>query len=417
MSERDSENQTERQRDERWLTLGVGSVGVTSFLSDSGHEMVTSVLPSFITTILGGSAAWLGVIEGFSDAITGVTKVVGGPLADNREWRARTASGGYLVTAIATAAIGFTAAIWQAGILRAVAWAARGFRSPARDSMLASLASPRSFGRAFGVERAGDNLGAVVGPLLAGLLVAWIGIRQTIWLSIVPGLLAAVAITIAARQARRAVRAGPAQARGRLIDGYRRLRGTGLARTLVPSALFEAGNLAATLLILRGNGQLIAIGMSPAVAVGLTTLLYAAHNAAAALISPVAGAAIDRLGPRRVLATGAFAYLLAYVGFATIGSAWWLLVLFVLSGCGIGFAETAQSAIVAHAVPDVNRGSGFGVLGLVQAAGDLVATVVGGILFTLVSPAACFIYAAVWMAASLLASLVKPGNTARVRRG
>lgn len=417
MPERKSDKQADDQRDERWLTLGVGSIGATSLLSDSGHEMVTAVLPSFITTVLGGSAAWLGVIEGFSDAITGVTKVVGGPLADNREWRARTASGGYLVTAIATAAIGFTVAIWQAGMLRAVAWAARGFRSPARDSMLASLASPRSFGRAFGVERAGDNLGAVVGPLLAGLLVAWIGIRPTIWLSIVPGLLAAVAITIAARQARRVVRAEPGQARGRLIEGYRRLRGTGLARALVPSALFEAGNLAATLLILRGNGQLMAGGMSPAAAVGLTTLLYAAHNAAAALISPVAGAAIDRVGPRRVLATGAFAYLLAYVGFATFGSAWWLLVLFVLSGCGIGFAETAQSVIVAHAVPDVNRGSGFGVLGLVQAAGDLVATVIGGILFTLVSPAACFIYAAAWMAASLLASLVVPRNANRIRHG
>lgn len=386
------------------MNLGIGSVGATSFLSDSGHEMVTAVLPSFITTVLGGSAAWLGVIEGFSDALTGVTKVVGGPLADDPRRRRNAASGGYLVTAIATAAIGLTVAVWQAGILRGFAWAARGFRSPARDAVLASLATPRSYGRAFGVERAGDNLGAVVGPLLAGGFVAWIGIRPTIMLSVVPGLLAAAAITIAARQARRITRQDVA-VRQSLLAGYRRLRGSGLARAVAPAAFFEAGNLAATLLILRGNQLLIADGMGAAAAVGLTTLLYAVHNAVAAAVSLVAGSAVDRFGPRRVLAAGALVYVVAYVGFAVLGTGWSLLPLFLLSGCGIGFAETAQSAIVACALPDEQRGSGYGVLGLVQAGGDLVATVVGGILYTVVSPVACFVYAAAWMALSLITAL------------
>jgi len=386
------------------LNLGIGSVGATCFLSDSGHEMVTAVLPSFITTVLGGSAAWLGIIEGLSDALTGVTKVIGGPLADDPRRRRDAARGGYIVTAIATAAIGLTAAVWQAGVLRGFAWAARGFRSPARDAMLASLASTRSYGRAFGVERTGDNLGAVVGPLLAGLFVAWIGIRPTILLSIVPGLMAAAAITIAARQTRHVVLQG-SPVRQSLLAGYRRLHGSGLARALVPAAFFEAGNLAATLLILRGNQLLVADGLSAAAAVGLTTLLYAAHNGIAAAISLVAGSAVDRFGPRLVLATGALAYVLAYIGFAMSARGWALLLLFVISGCGIGFAETAQSAIVARALPDAQRGSGFGVLGLVQAGGDLVATVVGGILYTVVSPLACFVYAAAWMTLSLIAAL------------
>ena len=163
-----------------WLTRGVFSIGAASFFSDAGHEITTSVLPSFLTVTLRSSAGVLGVIEGVSDALVGVMKLVGGALANDETRRTRMARGGYLVTAAATGAIGATTAVWQAGLLRALAWAARGVRSPARDALLASLAPREAYGRAFGPERAGDNLGAVAGPLLAALLVSMIGIRTTI---------------------------------------------------------------------------------------------------------------------------------------------------------------------------------------------------------------------------------------------
>lgn len=387
--------------DERWLTLGVGSVGATSFLSDTGHEMVTAILPSFLTTVLGGSAAVLGIIDGVSDALTGVTKLVGGPLADDPARRPAMARGGYVTTALATAAIGLAMAVWQVGVLRGISWAARGFRSPARDSMLASLAPTKAFGRAFGVERVGDNFGAVIGPLLAGLLVGWIGMRPTIWISVIPGLLAAAAITVAARQVRRG-RPNGEKLHTRLFAHYGQLRGTGIVRALIPAALFEGGNLAATLLILRANELLVAGGVPLAAAIGLTTVLYAAHNAAAAGMSAVAGSLVDRIGPRGVLAGGAAVYVIAYAGFAAGPLTWWgILIFFVLGGCGIGLAETAESALVARALPDNLRGTGFGLLGVVQAGGDLTATVVGGILYTVISPVACFVYAAAWMALSV----------------
>lgn len=156
----------------QWLTRGVASVGLTSFFSDAGHEITTSVLPSFVTVTLRSSAGALGVIEGISDALTGVAKLFAGPIANGERLRLRMASGGYLVTAAATGAVGLAATVWQAGLLRATAWTARGVRSPARDAMLASLAPHDAYGRAFGLERAGDNLGAVAGPLLAAGLVA-----------------------------------------------------------------------------------------------------------------------------------------------------------------------------------------------------------------------------------------------------
>src|SRR6266511_514046 len=128
---------------ERWLTPGVGGIGVASFFSDAGHEITTAVLPSFLTATLHGSAGALGLIEGISDALTGVMKLVGGPLANDPARRGRLASGGYLGTALATGAIGLATSVWQAGALRALAWTSRGLRSPG-PRQPARLAGPTS---------------------------------------------------------------------------------------------------------------------------------------------------------------------------------------------------------------------------------------------------------------------------------
>ena len=198
----------------RWLSRGVVSVGLASFFSDSGHEIATAILPSFLTVTLRASAGTLGVIEGISDALIGVAKLAAGPRANDPNLRTGLARGGYLGTAFATGAIGLAASPWQAGVLRALAWVSRGTRTPARDTLLASLAPERAYGRAFGLERAGDNLGAVVGPLLAAVLVARFGTRPAIWFATIPGVFAAVAISVAVRESRK-VRspAEPARAR------------------------------------------------------------------------------------------------------------------------------------------------------------------------------------------------------------
>lgn len=388
---------------ERWLTAGVGSVGAASFFSDSGHEITTSVLPTFLTSTLHTSAAGLGLIEGISDALQGVMKLIGGPLANDPSRRARLAGGGYLGMAAATGMIGLAGAVWQAGVLRAAAWLSRGLRTPARDSLLSSLAPPHAFGRAFGVERFGDNLGAVAGPLLAAGLVAWLGIRPAMYLAAVPTAFAAVAILAAAREARRRGLTGQGRTRARLH--LRELRGAGVGRPLVPIALFELGNMATTMLILRATQLLHTGGRSAAAAASLAILIYAGHNVFASAVALAGGHWIDRAGPRVVFATGSALYVLAYAGFAVSWHSWVpLLISFALAGSGIGLAETAESALFAHLLPDSLRGSGFGLLGGVQAFGDFGSTALVGLLYAAVSPAVGFIYAAGLMAASLFAS-------------
>jgi MFS family permease len=396
--------------DGKWLTRGVGAVGATSFFSDASHEVTTSVLPTFLTGTLGASAAALGVVDGISDALIGVMKLAGGPLANDPDRRGRIASGGYLATALATGAVGVAATVWQAGIFRALAWMSRGVRSPSRDALLASLIPDSARGRAFGLERAGDNLGAVVGPLLAAALVAWVGIRPTLCLAAIPGIFAAVAILIAAREARRRNKAGD-QVVGRRFD-FGALRDAGMLRALLPVALFEFGNVATTLLILRSTQLLTSPERTLTAATSLAILIYAGHNLVATVASLAAGRWYDRAGPRAVFATGAAVYVIGYLVFAAGAHSAPVIALgFALAGAGIGLAEPTQSAVVSQLLPDRLRGTGFGVLGAVQAAGDLMATVVAGVLYTMASPAIAFGYAAVWMAFAVLASgMLRPAR-------
>ncbi|MFT4083295.1 MAG: MFS transporter [Nocardioides sp.] len=389
--------------DRPWLSTGVLSVGLASLGSDSGHEMTTSLLPTFLSSTLHAGPGALGVIEGVSDALVGLSKLAGGPLSTSPARRGRLASGGYLATAVATGLIGLVTAVWQVAVLRALAWTSRGLRSPARDAMLMSLVDRSAYGRASGVERAGDNLGALIGPLLAAGLVGLIGVRHTLVLAAVPGLLAALAITAAAREAGRVVSA-PA-GREALSFHVGELRRAGLLRVLIAPGLFELGNLATTLLILRATDLLQSDGHSPSTATTIAILLYAGHNALAALSSVVAGFAADRFGPRLVFGVGSGAYVAAYALFAPTRHEIWLIALaFCLAGVGIGCAETAESTMVARALPDRLRGNGFGFLGLIQSFGDLGATLVAGLIWSLVSPTAAFVYAAGWMVLAVAAT-------------
>ena len=189
--------------EQNWLTPGVRGIGAASLLADIGHEVPTALLPSLLTSTLGAPAAALGIIEGVSDGLAGAARFAGGALADDPQRRRATAVGGYASTAVLGGLIGVGSNVWHVGALRAAAWTARGLRVPARNALLADVVPAGAYGRAYGFERAMDNLGAVGGPLLALALVAAFSVRTAILLSIIPGLLAVVAILYAIRRTAR----------------------------------------------------------------------------------------------------------------------------------------------------------------------------------------------------------------------
>ncbi|CUU60438.1 Sugar phosphate permease [Parafrankia irregularis] len=387
-----------------WLTPGVGGIGTASFLADVGHEVPTALMAGFVTVTLGAPAAALGAIEGISDGLAGAGRFVGGALADDPRRRRTVAIGGYTTTAALAALIGATTSTAQAGVLRGAAWAARGLRVPARNALLADVVPAAAYGRAYGFERTMDNLGAIVGPLLALGLVSLVGVRTAMLLSVIPGLLAAVAVGYAIRQAK-VPRAGE---RRRLRFQVRPVLRGQLGRVLTGFTAFEVGNAAAALLILRAT-DLLAPGHGTGTATQIAIGLYIAYNIAATAASFPAGGISDRLGrrgPLLVTVAGVAAFLASYLLFAAAGPQVWLLgVGFVLAGFGIGCAETAEHAAVAAFAPEEIRGSAFGLLATVQAVGNTAASVVAGLLYTVASPALAFGYLTAWMALALVALL------------
>jgi MFS family permease len=401
------EHERDKQRP-RWLTRGVGDIGAASFLADLGHEVPTSLLPSLLTSTLGAPAAALGLIEGVADGAAGLARFGGGALADEPARRRRVALGGYSVTAVLSALIGLATAVWQVGVLRVGAWTARGLRVPARNALLADVTTPEVYGRAYGFERAMDNLGAVGGPLLALGLVGVIGVRGAILVSVVPGILAALAILYAIRHAPRlAVREHrPIRIRIRPV-----IRGR-LGRLMLAMGAFEVGNVAATLLILRAT-ELLEPGRGQGAATQIALGFYVAYNVAATLTSLAAGRASDALGNVPVLAVGAGGFLLAYLGFATANVPV-VAAAFVVAGVGIGCVETVEHSAVASLSPGEYRGSAFGLLAAIQSFGNLAASGVAGLLWTALSPQVAFEYLAAWMMVALVGvvGLLRPGSGA-----
>jgi MFS family permease len=235
--------------------------------------------------------------------------LAGGALADDPRRRRTLAVGGYTTTAVLSSLIGAATSIWQVGVLRAGAWAARGLRVPARNALLADIVPPAVYGRAYGFERAMDNLGAIAGTLLALALVGLVGVRSAIALSVIPGLLAALAIIYAIRHAPHAEQRQrqPLRLRIRPVLAGR------LGRRMVGVSAFELGNVAATLLILRA-GELLAPGRDQDRATQLALGLYVAYNLAATVASVPAGLLWTAISPQV-----AFGYLAAWMLLALVG--------------------------------------------------------------------------------------------------
>ena len=378
-----------------WFNRTVAAFGLTSLLSDVGHEMATSVLPLQLAR-LGLGATALGAIEGIADAASGLAKLAGGVagqrIARKKPWTAA----GYALTAVCTSALGFVATLPVFVALRSAAWVGRGFRGPLRDFLVSDSVEPRFYARAFGVERAGDMIGAVAGPLLAlSLLAAGIAFKSVLLIAIVPGLLAAGCVIWLVKERAHDPAAPPAVLRPAMPRGYWPLVGAVL--------LFGLGDFSRSFLILAVAKVAPVADDGKAMLFGLPVLLYALHNGVSALATFPSGHLADRFGRRRVLAAGYFLGLgvnltlsfgsrsLAPVCFA-----------FLLSGVAIAVEETVEKACVAEMLPRESRPYGLGVLATANAVGDMVSSIGVGVLWDRMGAGAAFGSAAGCSAAGLL---------------
>jgi MFS family permease len=399
-----SDPQVSPQQIEGWLTRGVMGIGLASLFSDWGHETATAILPAFLTA-LGAPAFALGLIEGVSDGLSSFAKLAGGWIADRPERRKPTGITGYFATAITTFAYSF-AQSWPVVLaLRGVGWIGRGSRGPSRDSLLADSVDSSRAGRAFGFERAMDSLGAVLGPLSALALMGSFSERGVLRWTLLPGLLAAACFAFMVPAGIRL----DAQRTPSIRASFRQLP-KDFWRFLAGVFAHGVGDFAPTLLILRATQILtprFGIGMATTIAIAL----YTFHNVVNSAASYPAGALGDKMGKRGLLALGYLVAGIAYGGFIfeppTLPA---LAVLFALAGVHGGFQASLEKSVAAELLPRANRGSGFGVLAATNGLGDLVSSVVVGALWTAVSPAAGFAYAAVFTAIGAFVILVFRGS-------
>jgi MFS family permease len=379
-----------------WLNRTVAAFGLTSLLSDAGHEMATSVLPLQLTR-LGLGASALGAIEGIADAASGLAKLAGG-VAGQRITRKRPwTAAGYAVTALGTSALGFVSTLPLFVALRSTAWAGRGFRGPLRDFLVSDSVEPRYYARAFGLERAGDMIGAVAGPLLAlSLLAAGVAMKSVLLIAVVPGLLAAACVMGLVKERAHDPAAGHGtMLRPSMPRGYWPLLGAVL--------LFGLGDFSRSFLILAVAKATPIADSGKAVLFGLPVLLYALHNGVSAIATFPSGHFADRFGRRRVLAVG---YLLGLGVNLTLAAASRSLTAvcfaFLLSGVAIAIEETVEKACVAEMLPRESRSYGLGVLATANAVGDVVSSVAIGLLWDRLGAPVAFGSAAACSAAGLL---------------
>jgi MFS family permease len=375
--------------------------------------MATAVLPLFLTTLVGtGGPAVLGLIEGSADLLASAAKLWAGSIGDHLKQRRFLCGAGYLVTALSKASFALATSWHFIFVGRALAWFGRGFRSPLRDALLADDTTREDYGRAFGLERAGDSAGAVLGPLIALLLVSFaVPLRRIFLVTLIPGVLAAALISFGVRERRREV-TGP---RPSVLHRARSLPKPFL-RYLTAVGLFGIGDFSNTLLILWAAGKSAAVGLA---GLELPVLLYVGYNAVAASFAYLAGALSDRMGRRWVLGLGyvcgtAAAALIAFGGHSLPVMA----AVFGLAGVCMGTQESVEKATAADFLAQDARALGFGALAVVNGIGDFAASVVVGGLWAAVGVGYGFGFSAVLCGAGTVALFVLlPASSTRHSRG
>lgn len=360
----------------RGLPRNVWAVGVTSFFMDISSEMVINILPLFLSNVLGVKTNIIGLIEGIAEATASILKVFSGWLSDKLRARKWLAVAGYGVSALAKPFFYF-ANTW--GMVAGVRWADRvgkGVRTAPRDALVADSIEEKQRGLAFGFHRAADTAGAMLGLVIA-LLVIWLAQRGTgeltrstfqtvVLVSLIPAVLAVIALAVGTKD----VRVTKVREMPRI--SFRGLGKPFLVFMLIVG-LFDLGNSSDAFLVLRAQERGLSL-------TGILGMLIT-FNAVYTLVSAPAGAFSDKVGRRRVIIGGWLVYAAIYLGFALAGEGWHIWVLYVIYGLYYGLAYGTTKAMVADLVPEALRGTAYGTYNAVLGILDFPASLIAGILW------------------------------------
>jgi MFS family permease len=373
---------TSEQRAQRARLPGaVIALGVTSFFTDIGTEMIFPLLPVFVAS-LGATPAFLGLVEGVAETTASVLKLGSGYVADRLPRKKPLVMLGYGLSAIARPVMGLAALPWHVLAVRAADRVGKGVRTAPRDALLASAVSGEQAGRAFGLHRAMDHAGAVVGPLIAtGLLALGWPVRDVFLAAIVPGVLSVLAIV----PVREPPRAATVLAAGEPRAGDARAASSPpLARAfyayLAIILLFSLGASSDAFLLLRARDLGVPTVLLPT--------LWVVLHVSKLVCSYYGGVLADRLPRARLIVAGWAVYALAYLGLGLATAAWQVWALFVFYGLYYGLTEPTERAMIRDLAAREAQGRAFGLYHFTVGVSAIPASVLTGWVWQSVSPQA-----------------------------
>ncbi len=358
------------------LPQNVWAVGITSFFMDVSSEMIINIIPLFLANVAGVSTGVIGFIEGIGDTTASLLKLISGWLSDKLRARKWLAVFGYALSAFSKPFFLF-ANSW--GIIAGVKWADRvgkGIRTSPRDALVADSVTKETRGIAFGLQKTLDSAGAVLGFLIAALVV-WVAQKNSLLLSkntfqiivlfsIIPAILSVISLAVGAKDV--------GTKKDALLPKitFKDL-GKPFMMYLVIVSLFTLGNSSDAFLVLRAQNLGISI-------VGIF-LMLAMFKLIYSLVSVPAGSLSDSIGRRKVIIGGWLVYAIIYLGFAFANSAWQVWLLYVVYGLYYGLAFGTASAFVADLVPSHMRGTAYGTYNAIIGLLALPASLIAGILW------------------------------------
>ncbi len=360
----------------RSLPRTVWVVTLTSFLTDISSEMIIHLLPLFLSEVLGVKRNIIGIIESTAETTSSLLKIFSGWLSDKLGARKWPTVAGYSLSALAKPFLYFATSWWWVLAVRFADRVGKGIRTAPRDALVADSVDEKHRGLAFGLHRAGDTAGALVGVLIAMAVIAATqrnaialtreAFQIVVLLSIIPAVLAVLILALMARD----VSIGQ-KSQAPLLS----LRGfdARFKAFLLIVVLFTLGNSSDAFLVLRANER----GLNVLGVLGAT----ATFNLVYALVSSPAGALSDRIGRKRLLIGGWLAYGLIYLGLALAQAGWHVWALYALYGVYYGLTEGAAKALVADVVRPEQRGTAYGVYNAAIGLAALPASVIAGVLW------------------------------------
>jgi MFS family permease len=368
-------------------------MGLTSLLTDISSELIFTLVPLFLSDVLGATSTLIGLVGGISDSTDSLFRIISGWFSDQIGKRKLLAVTGYGISTLAKPFM-LLANSWGAVVgVRFGDRLGKGVRTASRDALIADSVEAKDRGRGFGLHRAMDTTGAVIGLIIAAVIVYMIpgdkfhltkdAYHWMIMIGIIPAVLAVVVLLTLVherKQAAAAVKTGIAKPAA-LTPFSNQFK-----LYLVIMALFTLGNSSDFFLILDAQHV-----KTPLLQVVLMLVLF---NLTYALVSTPMGVLSDKIGRKRVITIGWLIYGLVYLGFALSGSIWQIWVLFAVYGVFYGICEGAAKAFVADMVPAERRGTAYGLFNGVVGLMALPASLIAGIMWDRIAPAAAFYFGA-----------------------